>query len=88
MSETRRRTELIPVRMTPAEAALLDAVVKQTRARGRGTVLREAFMGRWKVEPVPGGPCPDPRLAAAPEPAQDRPGGFSPAAYRKEAREQ
>ena len=44
MSETRRRTVLVPVRMTPAEAALLDEAVKVMRARGRGTVLREVFL--------------------------------------------
>ena len=75
MSETRQRTELIAVRMTPAEAALLDAVVEQTGARGRSTVLREAFMGRWKVGLVPGGPYPASPPTNAPRPAQDRPEG-------------
>ena len=81
MSETRQRTELIPVRMTLAEAALLDAVVRRTGTRGRGTILREAFMSRWKVELVPGGPHPASPPTNAPEDAQDRPGGFSPAAH-------
>lgn len=88
MSETRQRTELIPVRMTLAEAALLDAVVRRTGARGRGTILREAFLGRWRVEVEPGGPYPASPPTNAPGHAQDRPGGFSPAARRREARKQ
>lgn len=113
MSETRRRTELIPVRMTPDEAALLDKVVQAAQARGRGTILREAFVllvdeaadaihsrrwaedlreillqGRQASRAPHGGPYPASPPANAPGHAQDRPGGFSPAARRREARKQ
>lgn len=75
MSETRRRTELIPVRMTPAEAALLDAVVKQSGARGRGTVLREAFQRLWKHQAESEGLCMSWLVPSGGEDAQDRPEG-------------
>lgn len=75
MSETRRRTELIPVRMTPAEAALLDAVVKQSGARGRGTVLREAFQRLWKLQVEPEGLYMSWLVPSGEEDAQDRPEG-------------
>lgn len=46
-SEKRQRTEVVVVRLTPLEKALLNIVVEREGARGAGTVLRDTFMARW-----------------------------------------
>lgn len=42
-SENRRRTELVAVRFTPAERAILAEAAART-GKGESTLLREAFL--------------------------------------------
>jgi hypothetical protein len=85
-SEQRQRTEIVLVRLTSAEWALVKAVQAHKNARGAGTVLRDAFMEKWSLEVLgplgvevlgasgspPGQPDTTPALPAAQRPAQAR----------------
>lgn len=56
--ETRQRTHLVGVRLSPAESALLRAEAKRTGLT-MATVLREAFLASVKAGITPGPPRSD-----------------------------